>query len=259
MGYRLASREKKRGVDARAIRMMGWLALAAGIVGKTIIQNKLVAVDFDMSTSLLGLAFYCLETIAIPVFSYLLVEGILHTKRFAYYFARVAGVAALSVIPYNLAYTGNPLNFSTQNPVIGLLVAMAMVYFFRQYGGRNLKGVAISVVVVLVSMMWVKMLNVQDGIATVLLVTTYWFCRKKQVVQVYGGAVVMVLCSVLNPNNPFTSQTVAFWNPFYIVGALGCLIMHFYNGDPDEGNRWVNYLAYPVMLLGIWAFAEFAM
>lgn len=259
MGYRLASPERKKGLDARAFRMLGWLALAVGIVGKTVIQSKMTPEDLESSTALLGIGFYCVETIGVPLFAYLLVEGFQHTRRVAYYFARVAGLAVLCMIPYNLAYSGNPWNFTTVNPVVGLVVAMLMLYLLRQYGGKSLKGIALSVLIVAVSMMWVKIFNVEHGLATVLLVATYWFCRKKQVLQVYVGAIVLVFCSFLNPSNPYTTEAQVFWNPYYIPGALGCLIVHFYNGEPDEGNRWINYLAYPAMLLGVWAFSTYAL
>ena len=43
------------------------------------------------------------------------------------------------------------------------------------------------------------------------------------------------------------------WIPFALclAAAMGFLAIHFYNGEPGEGNRVVNYLFYPVCLLVI--------
>lgn len=259
MGYRLASPTRKKGIDAQSIRMLGWVILAIGIVAMTIIQNRLLGFDLkasgdlserlktnkEMTYASIALVCYCVESCAIPIFAFLLVEGVKHTKRLALYFARVAGVAALSVIPYNLVCHGKPFVFTMQNPVIGLLVAMVMLYFFRQYGAKTFKGIAISVLVVIISLMWVKMLNVQDGTVMILMVTVLWLTRKKLSWQVYGGAVAMVVCSVLST--------------YYTVGAFAFILLHFYNGEQGDGKRIVNYLAYPALLLGIWAFGRFVM
>ena len=40
-------------------------------------------------------------------------------------------------------------------------------------------------------------------------------------------------------------------SPFYLAAAMGFLAIHFYNGEPGERNRVVNYLFYPVCLLVI--------
>ena len=45
----------------------------------------------------------------------------------------------------------------------------------------------------------------------------------------------------------------------YIASApVSFLILHFYNEEPGEGNRWVNYLAYPVILIATSLLAMFA-
>ena len=40
-------------------------------------------------------------------------------------------------------------------------------------------------------------------------------------------------------------------SPFYLAAAMGFLAIHFYNGEPGERNRVVNYLFYPMCLLAI--------
>ena len=54
-----------------------------------------------------------------------------------------------------------------------------------------------------------------------------------------GGAVAALVCSV--------------FSLFYMASPMGFLAVHFYNGEKGPDNRTVNYLAYPVLLLAVWA------
>lgn len=249
---------RPRGLDARSLRRWGWLCLAAGIAGQTIIQDAILGVtssnfdqlfqaladDKNMILATVALMAQLAMTCAVPIFTFLLVQGLLHTSSFKDYFLRVLGLAALSEIPYNLAMCGKLIDLGSRNPVFGLVLAMAMIHFFRQYGGKSLKGIAVSVMVVVVSMLWVGMLHISDGMVVVLLATVLWLTRKKHGMQTFAGASVTLLCTILSP--------------MYFVAPMAFLLIHFYNGEPDDGNRWVRYLAYPVMLLGLFLIGRFA-
>ena len=47
-------------------------------------------------------------------------------------------------------------------------------------------------------------------------------------------------------------------SPLYALAPLAFLAIHFYNGEKGTGNMIVNYAAYPVLLLGVWAVAKLA-
>ena len=46
-------------------------------------------------------------------------------------------------------------------------------------------------------------------------------------------------------------------SPFYLAAPMGFLAIHFYNGEPGNSSRLVNYLFYPVSLLLIGLVARF--
>ena len=68
--------------------------------------------------------------------------------------------------------------------------------------------------------------------------------RNKRMYMGFSGMAVAAVCTAISP--------------FYLAGAMGFLAIHFYNGEPGEGNRVVNYLFYPVALLAIGLVAMFA-
>lgn len=252
--------QKPFGLSRQALRTWGLLFVAAGVVGEGILQNRTLGLGSVTTTQLLeamqgsdnvmfiatmALVLQVMETCAVPIFAFLLVEGWRHTSDFKQYMIRVAGVALLSEIPYNLAISGKILDFSTRNPVFGLVLSMIALYLFCRYPGKNVKNVLIKLVVTVAAMLWAPMLRIEGGGCMVLIVSALWLARKKPMMQNLLGATAAIVCSLSSP--------------FYMASPMVFLAIHFHNGEPGNSNRMVNYLAYPVMLLAIGLIAMFAL
>ena len=92
------------GITGNALHTWGMLFAALGIVGKSILQNRLLMVGqvspqtlllamqesgSTMFIATLALVLQALETCAVPIFAFLLVEGYRHTSGFQKYILRV--------------------------------------------------------------------------------------------------------------------------------------------------------------------------
>lgn len=252
MSERLNSPNRPRGLNAQALRYWGLFFLAIGIAGQTVLQHRMLGVSGSDTQTLLKLLenpenmiiatvaiiMQLVEICAIPLFCFLLVQGVMRTASFKKYLLRVLGVAVVSEIPYNLAYGDKWLDWSSRNPVFGLVLALVMIFLYRQYAAKTFKGIAICLLVAVFGILWTGMLRISDGAVVAVLTSLLWFTRKKQGWQVFAGCAVMFLCTALSP--------------LYFVAPMVFLMVHFYNGEPGKGSRWVNYLAYPFMLLAIW-------
>ncbi len=249
---------RPKGNDRHVLRMWGLLILAVGVVGQ-VLTNQIpglgtlsaeeLAVTFDDPTiagySVAALIIQLVQSCAIPIFAFLLVEGAKHTTCYWKYFLRVLGVALVSEIPYDLLVFGKAFIMSAQNPVFGTVLAMVVLYFYRHYGAKTLKGIAIPVLVFIMAFFWTRILIITDGAIMLTLVTVLWLTRNRLGYQVFAGCVVAFLCTALSP--------------FYIVAPMIFLIIHFYNGEPGDENPWFNYLAYPAMLLAGWLVSTYAL
>ena len=260
MSKRLAQPSKPSGFTGETLRKIGWVCLLAGIVGKTILEHKLLGLvnpTFDEMMAVLEStdAYYKIalgamilqiaSTCALPVFAFLLVEGAKHTKCFWKYFLRVLIVALVSEIPYDLAYQGKWLDFSAQNPALGLVIALAMIFFFKSYAGKGFKSVVVAIIAVLFATLWADMLMIADGSAAVLIIAVLWLCRNKKGLQVLAGAGITCIVPGMN-----------FLR--FALAPLMFLLMHFYTEEKGEGNRFINYASYPFLLLAGWLAARFA-
>lgn len=245
-------KDGSRGITATALRVWGMLFVAAGMISRCILQNTILGLGNASAAEVLALmnessAYMTLataalvmqaaETCAIPVFALLLVEGFIHTKDWKKYLLRVAVVAAISEVPYDLATNGTFWDMSVQNPSVGLVLGMVTLYLFNRFGERKASHRLVKVFVVIAAILWAEMLNVEHGTPLVIMVAVFWLMRERTGLRSLVGAAVALACTVVSP--------------FYMAASMGCLPVHLYNGEQGESNKFVNYLAYPVILLAV--------
>lgn len=262
MNERLIPR-RPTGNTAQALRIWALLFLAIGIVGRSIFELRLLGMstlsgeellkymetsDTAMIYATAAIVMQVLMTCAVPLFAFLLVEGVQHTSSFRNYFLRVAGLALVAEIPYDLAmYSSGVFYWGEQNPVFGLLVSMVMIYLYKYYSGKSVKNVLIKVLVFFFATLWVQMLRVSEGLPIIWIVTALWFSRKKLGRQVFVGAIVTCLCIILGVENMR-----------YLAAPMVFLMIFRYNGEPGEGmNKAISYGVYPALLLAVWLVGKF--
>ncbi len=256
---------KLPGLSAQGLRIWGLVFLAFGFALNPTVQKTLASNEVDFIFTSVGLILQLLHFCAIPIFTFLLVEGFTHTTSVKNYAIRVTILALITELPYNLAMYGklfggfsfqNMLNFKL-NPVFALLLALVLLHFFKRYSGKTAKRVLLKVFLWIMAFVWVEMLHIEYGKAVVLIVPIIYFLRNKRMWLVFGGCIAMTLCGFLDVSADVSTY---IRTASYIASApVAFIIIHFYNGEPGEGNRYVNYLAYPALLLAIGLVAKFAM
>ena len=252
---RLSNSRPVSGLHSGSLRAWAMLFAVAGIVSRSILQNQMLGIgatsmqdllttmqtsDTAMIIATVSLVLQAVETVAVPIFVFLLAEGFQHTSDWKKYFLRVAGLALATEIPYDLAMNGKMLEFGTQNPVLGLVLCMVLLYMFRRFAGKKL----LCVVMALAGLVWALMLKIDHGIPMILMICVIYLFRNKRMFMGFSGMAAAALCTGLSP--------------FYLVAPMGFLAIHFYNGEQGNSSRLVNYLFYPVTLLVIGLIAKFA-
>lgn len=238
------------GLSRNMLRAWGMVFMALGIVGRGIFQNALLGLNGMNSQQILALLesapemmtfttialiMQVMETCAVPIFAFLLVDGFVRTSNFKAYLIRVAGVALISELPYNLVVSGKLFDFSSRNPVFALALGLVMLFLLGLYPGKSLKNVLIKIAVAAAALIWAQMLSIDNGGCILFIILALGIVRGKQSLQSLFGATAAISCSLVSP--------------FYLASPMSFLAIHFYNGEKGEENRMVNYLVYPVILL----------
>lgn len=246
---RLSEQKPTRGISAAALRNWGYLFLLLGVAARAVIQNGLLdlqsvttqkllealqASGDTMALATVSLVMQALEACAIPIFAFLLVEGFCHTANFGKYFGRVALVALVSEIPYNLAMGGNFFVTTSRNPVFALVLGLIVLWFYRYYGEKNAKNIAINIVVTLAAVLWCGMLGIEHGVFTIVMIAAAWFT--------HGKPMRTLVCAI-------TSALGVVFSMLYLTAPISALAIHYYNDEKGESSRIFNMLCYPLMLL----------
>lgn len=256
---------KPSGLSCQGLRNWGLLFLLCGAVGYGIFQQKLLPAYGDTaSLGILSIALVLqiVQMCAVPIFTFLAVQGAIHTVSLRMYILRVALLAIATELPYNLCMNGNAFSFlrfgggfhllSGLNPVFGVLLCLVILGFFKMYSQPGFKNFAIKTFLWLMAFVWSNFLQIAYAPMMLMLLPVLWFFREKKMMQVFMGSGAVLLSSV-----------------FYLGGSgslmMGCMIaplvftaIHFYNGEPGNGNKIINYLAYPAILLAVWLIAVLA-
>ena len=245
---------KPSGLHAGNLRTWAMLFAVAGIISRSLLQNQFLGMGILNPTELLklmqssstamaiataALVLQAMETVAVPLFAFLLVEGFQHTSAWKKYLLRVAGLAVLTEIPFDLAMNQKVLEFSSQNPVFGVALGIILLYLFGRFEGKKL----LCVIMALAGLAWAVMLRINHGIPMVLMVCVIHLFRNKRMFMGFSGMAAAALCTGISP--------------FYLAAPMGFLVIHFYNGEPGNSSRLVNYLFYPALLLAIGLAAMF--
>lgn len=246
---RLRNDETTRGLNGNGLRAWGLLIVVLGIIGRSLLQRGILGIgtlstmelfeamqgsDELMIIATVALICQAVETCAVPIFSFLVVQGFEKTSDYTKYLLRVAGMALLSEIPYNLAMSGSLLDLESRNPAFGLVLALITLYFCRMFEDKSLKNHLIKALVLIAALAWAAMLKVEFGTCIVFVSFFTWLCRNKPVYRNLACGAATIVCSLVSP--------------LFMAAPMGIMMIHFYNGEKGADNRTINYLSYPVSL-----------
>ena len=237
----------QKGIGTRALFRWGVALALCGVLGAALqrgvlggltgaeLLERLRSQPAMMTAATAALLLQALEACAVPVFACLLATREVKLLPLTL-------VAVISEIPFDLLTFGRPFAMAGQNPVMGLVIAGVMVYFFRRYSGSGIQNAAIKTAVLAAGLVWCSMLRVKDGSFVLIVTAVLWALRNRPLWRNFAGVTVGVLCSLISP--------------FYLASPMGFLLIHFQREDGEIPGFW-GWLIYPAALLaaaGVLAF-----
>lgn len=175
-----------------------------------------------------------LGRMAFPIFAFLVVEAVTHTKNIIDYIGRLLLFTLIAQLPYNYFLTGDWFNISNGFNVMATLTfgafgAFAIQIFHEQKSTHVTKNPYVALVLLLfASLILVDTIHVDYGILGVLTIWTIAFSRHYVEWQVISGYI-------------FLDDS--------IYSALGFLTYFFYNGERGKSSKWFGYWFYPAHMI----------
>lgn len=119
------------GLTAQAIKVVAMISMLLDHIGYSVIIRLPDMADTTSATYSIYSILRCLGRPAFPIFCFMLVEGIMHTRSPLKYAARMLVFALVSEIPFDLAFYGNPLWNNHQNVYWTLMLGVLMLWAFK--------------------------------------------------------------------------------------------------------------------------------
>lgn len=175
--------------------------------------------------------------IAFPIYCFMLVEGLWRTRSRCKYFARMAGLALLSEIPFDLAFSSQVLELGYQNVFFTLSIALLTMI--------GLEWIREKVTNPALSILLTGLMAVGGPLLAYFLRTDYdW------------RGVACILLMYFWRSRPVTKLIVAYVAFVILLGEWAALpafvLLGFYRGRKGFSNKFFFYGFYPVHLLVIY-------
>lgn len=175
--------------------------------------------------------------ISFPVFSFLLVQGFLHTHCIKKYIWRLFLFAVISEIPFDLAMSGKMIDLEHQNVLWTQLLSLLLMCGFKYFEKYKKRVKQTLYILLIASIIFISILIGSDGkIIGILLVSLFYFFKKRDIKFWTAICLLFILMSI-------------FYFRLEIVGVLGVLITNSYNDKMGNTNKYVFYFFYPFHLL----------
>ena len=119
------------GLTAQDIKLIAIISMLLDHIGYAILIRLPGMANLTSATNSVYSILRCLGRPAFPIYCFMLVEGIMHTRSPLKYAARMLGFAIVSEIPFDLAFYGTPLWKDHQNVYWTLLLGVLMLWAFK--------------------------------------------------------------------------------------------------------------------------------
>lgn len=181
--------------------------------------------------------------ISFPIFIFLLVEGLFHTKNIWKYLMRLALFCIVSEIPFDLAFRRQTFDWQYQNIFFTLLIGLTAIALMQRKSrflhntvlANPFFNYIIDFLIAAAAMLLANFLRTDYGWAGVLAILTAYWLRSSDLQMWF-------VCLVL-----------FFFSSDLEIYALFCIpFISRYNGKKGHLPKWMPYLFYPIHLLILW-------
>lgn len=239
-------RDKKRrkplSINRKTMKWIAYLLLFLYCYSRIVIQNGMMHIStlngqgvsslaqaLTNNNELMSLAnkavlYEFIGYLAIPMFAYLLVDGYLYTSNYKKYVTRCFLLAVVCEPLYDLATHTSLVNFTSQNPVLSICIALIMIK-----GMDMVQKKWAYPFIVIAAILWAVLLKTSFGLGIVLLSGVYWIFRKNKTIRLLVG------CGI---------------SSIFYTAPLASLLLWLSKGEEEnQKNTKYFYLVYPFILI----------
>ncbi len=202
--------------------------------------------------------------VAMPLFCFMIAEGLFYTRNAKKYLLRLGIFALISEVPFDffisvvsnttddLVFLGGWVNLSAQNVGFTLFLGLLGIMLFDTFAAQGRKEAALAAI--LAAGIAATLINADYGFFGVYYIYVFYFFRKqnRQIAVALAVGALLLAVTMMFSGSLFRNAAIS-------MGAVAAVIpISAYSGAKGRGGnaaRKILYLFYPVHLLVLYAAA----
>jgi hypothetical protein len=233
-------KKKWKGISGSTLKMVAVLTMLIDHIAAAVLVRVMYA---SGSFELYGIYFVMRQIgrIAFPIYCFMLVEGLEYTRNKWKYAGRLAALALISEIPFDLAFSSQVLEFGYQNVFFTLVIGLMTLIVIRKIEDKcflpekiaadRILRLVLVLVTAAVGIGLAEFLQTDYGGYGIVCILVLYFLRKKRWLQLVCGYIAFVVT---------LGELAAL--PAFLLLAL-------YRGRKGFNCKYFFYGFYPVHLL----------
>ncbi len=178
--------------------------------------------------------------IAFPIFCFLLIEGMFHTRNQLKYIGNLALFAIVSEVPFDLGFKDTFFTMDYQNVFFTLAIGALCIYAMEKCKENKLMvRLILNVVIGAAGMFAAHILKTDYDFAGVATILCMYFLYGKPLRQGIGGCALLTL-----------------YNATELYAFPAAVFMNFYNGARGKQMKYFFYVFYPAHILILYGIAQ---
>ncbi|MGN0379674.1 MAG: TraX family protein [Butyrivibrio sp.] len=171
--------------------------------------------------------------LAFPLFTFLMVEGFMHTKSVRKYIIRLAAFAIISEIPFDMLNYGRIWNAGHNNILLTFVISVCVLWAVSRFIRMGKKGTMLMFPVTAIGMAAAFFMKTDYSWRGVLLSVVFYVMHDYKAEKYITAALVLVMSGSL----------------LSFAALLSLVIIDMYDGKRGKLPKYVMYAFYPLHLL----------
>ncbi len=238
---------RTRGVSGAVLKWFAIITMLMDHFGAAFLEGMFSARGYRWGTGIFSynfcIAMRIIGRLAFPVFCFLLIEGLVHTRSRWKYLLRLAVFALLSDVPFDRAFFQSWFTLKHQNVFFTLMLGLAACAAWDWLTQGNdpacppVRGLA-AILVAAAAVLGAEWIHSDYGALGVVLILVMYLLREKPYARDLLGIGVLCLMFLMGHSH---------W--IEVFGALSFPLFHLYNGQRGRQPKYFFYVFYPAHLL----------
>lgn len=227
--------EKSKGIPGSTVKIIAMLSMVIDHFAAVVLTRMYMLGGYSEKFYGVIILLRLVGRLAFPIYCFLLVEGFQRTKDVKGYMLRMVFFALAAEIPFDLALTGQAVNWGYQNVMFTMLIGLAALRGLKlveEKGFSKWRRILLQAVVIFCAVVLAEGMKVDYSWSGILCICAIYLLKASNVRKVLLGNAVLIIANTLE-----------------IAGLFSVPIIKAYNGERGLKIKYFFYAFYPLHLL----------